>query len=68
MILASLSVWLLVGGALLLSWIVQHLLKPAQHLPPGPKGLPIVGSLFDINNERPWITYGQWSREYGMFP
>jgi hypothetical protein len=39
--------------------------KSQKPYPPGPKGFPIVGNLFDINNERPWITYGKWAKQYG---
>ena len=46
-------------------WLVYTYTKPKHRYPPGPKGLPIVGSLLDINNERPWITYGQWTKQYG---
>lgn len=42
-------------------------IRPKPHYPPGPKGLPLIGSLLDINQERPWITYGKWAREYGEF-
>ncbi|KAJ3574094.1 hypothetical protein NP233_g1993 [Leucocoprinus birnbaumii] len=33
--------------------------------PPGPKGWPIVGNLFDIPHKNSWLTYMQWSKTYG---
>jgi hypothetical protein len=32
-------------------------------LPPGPRGLPIIGNVLEIPAERPWITYSQWSKQ-----
>ncbi len=34
-------------------------------LPPGPKGYPLIGSLFDVPTEKPWITYNEWAETYG---
>ncbi|KAK0469518.1 cytochrome P450 [Desarmillaria tabescens] len=34
-------------------------------LPPGPKGLPLIGNLWDIPAEYPWLTYAKWSASYG---
>lgn len=53
--------------ALAVSWLFYTHLNPKPRYPPGPKGLPFIGSLLDINNERPWITYGEWARQYGKF-
>ncbi|KAL4264901.1 cytochrome P450 family protein [Pleurotus pulmonarius] len=33
-------------------------------LPPGPKGYPIIGNLFDIPFEQQWISYLKWCKEY----
>ncbi|KAF9456307.1 cytochrome P450 [Collybia nuda] len=34
-------------------------------LPPGPKGYPIVGNLFDMPQERTWLVYNEWFKIYG---
>ncbi|KAI0770765.1 cytochrome P450 [Irpex lacteus] len=34
-------------------------------LPPGPPGWPIVGNLFDLPEEHPWLVYSRWSKKYG---
>ncbi|KAH7919873.1 cytochrome P450 [Leucogyrophana mollusca] len=34
-------------------------------LPPGPRGLPILGSAFAVNPTTPWLTYTDWSAKYG---
>lgn len=33
--------------------------------PPGPRGLPLIGSVLDINVGEPWLTYTEWSKHYG---
>jgi hypothetical protein len=34
--------------------------------PPGPKRLPIVGNLFSMPSCQEWVTYRNWSDEFGM--
>ena len=34
-------------------------------LPPGPKPLPVLGNLFDLPIENPWVTYAEWSKSFG---
>ncbi|KAI6042970.1 cytochrome P450 [Pisolithus marmoratus] len=33
--------------------------------PPGPKGLPFIGSALNIDLQRPHLTYTQWAKTYG---
>jgi hypothetical protein len=33
--------------------------------PPGPKGWPILGNLFDVPKEEPWAGYKYLSKKYG---
>ena len=40
--------------------------KPAYPLPPGPKGLPILGNALDIPKNREWVTYEKWGKELSM--
>ncbi|KAF9243459.1 cytochrome P450 [Melanogaster broomeanus] len=35
------------------------------NLPPGPKGLPLLGNILDINTSEPWLTFTQWAASYG---
>ena len=34
-------------------------------LPPGPKGYPLIGSLFDMPIDKPWLVYDEWRKSYG---
>jgi hypothetical protein len=66
MLLLAPSFTIPVSIAILASWLLyKYYLKAKPPYPPGPKGLPIIGSLLDIDNERPWITYGKWANQYG---
>ena len=41
--------------------------RSRSRLPPGPKGLPIVGNLFDFDSTHVWEQFGAWGRQYGWF-
>ena len=34
-------------------------------LPPGPKGYPLVGNLFDMPAQKSWVVYDEWRKIYG---
>ncbi|KAF8897192.1 cytochrome P450 [Infundibulicybe gibba] len=34
-------------------------------LPPGPKGLPLVGNILDMPSEKEWLTFAKWGDTWG---
>ena len=68
MILKSSIPWLLLAVGLLLARFVNKTSKAKQPFPPGPKGIPLIGNILQINSERPWITYSKWCRQHGTHP
>ncbi len=36
------------------------------HLPPGPKGLPLIGNVFDMPKSKEWLTFAKWGEQWGM--
>ena len=45
---------------------VWYSTKKQLSYPPGPKRLPIVGNLFSMPSHEEWVTYRNWSDEFGM--
>ena len=39
--------------------------KPLAQLPPGPKGLPLIGNLLDMPSEKEWLTFARWGDTWG---
>ena len=38
--------------------------RKRRSLPPGPKGVPFFGNVFDVPKEFEWLAYDKWSRQY----
>ncbi|KAH9476133.1 Cytochrome P450 monooxygenase COX2 [Psilocybe cubensis] len=71
-LVATYPVYATVIGALAYTLVVKKL--PWKWLnrnpkrlpsPPGPKGYPLIGSVFEMPTERSWIVYDQWFKKYG---
>ncbi|KAF9037735.1 cytochrome P450 [Panaeolus papilionaceus] len=59
------------AGTLLICTIIKRIATRHRRnphglpLPPGPKGYPIIGNLFDMPIDKPWLTYRDWCDTYG---
>jgi len=38
-----------------------------SRLPPGPRGYPLVGNLFDLASTQVWTQFSAWGKQYGGF-
>ena len=67
--LTTSQLYLLVVVALLGLWATsarKSRSNPNQlPLPPGPKGYPVVGNLFEMPREKVWLLYDRWHQSYG---
>ncbi|KAH6879360.1 O-methylsterigmatocystin oxidoreductase [Coprinopsis sp. MPI-PUGE-AT-0042] len=64
----TLNVWIAAGftvAALALYQAKRAERRSRLPLPPGPKGLPLIGNLLDIPQEKPWEVYSEWAKQYG---
>ena len=55
----------LAGATVLLLVLKYNTGKKYKNLPPGPRGLPFVGNVFQLDDEKPHETITQWSEKYG---
>jgi len=57
---------IVIGGALgAILFLVIVLLKPKHSLPPGPKPIPILGNLRELERKGLWDRATSWLKEYG---
>ena len=59
-------------AALFFSVMLYRQLKKGRYgnpnglpLPPGPKGYPLIGNLFDMPSQSSWLVYDEWRKTYG---
>lgn len=62
-----LSLPVIIGAActFLAYFLVKNLLIRRLPLPPGPRGVPILGNIFDIPRRDEWKAYQTWGVELG---
>ena len=42
----------------------RYLQSPWRKLPPGPRGLPLIGSALELRSHT-WLTFVKWKKEFG---
>ncbi|SJL17045.1 related to cytochrome P450 CYP2 subfamily [Armillaria ostoyae] len=55
--------WLPFLVILVVTYIIRR--YTFSRLPPGPRGLHIVGNILDMPTTKPWLTFARWSELYG---
>ena len=51
------------GFAILLT--VRYFQSPWRKLPPGPKGLPLIGNVLQMGNKQ-WLNFMKWKQDFGQ--
>ena len=56
--------WTLIG-IISLGLLMKYLSRKRPNLPPGPKGIPFFGNVFQMDKSFPHFTLTEWSHQYG---
>ena len=60
-----LTATLCIGGvAFLHHWIKVLRNRPGRVIP-GPRGLPLLGNILDMPQQKEWETFAEWAKEFG---
>ncbi len=61
-----LTAWHVVAAVLLVLIVNAAVVRKRRTpLPPGPRGWPVIGNVFDMPPSYHWKTFATWSEQYG---
>ncbi|PAV19089.1 cytochrome P450 [Pyrrhoderma noxium] len=60
--LLVLGLWFSIGFS---KGIMKLLSVDPESLPPGPRGLPLIGNELQIPRDKQWLCFDRWSKQYG---
>lgn len=61
----SIHVLLVLAALFFMRTVLRSISRKSLSLPPGPKGLPLVGNVLDMPSEKEWLTFARWGETWG---
>jgi hypothetical protein len=49
------------------AYLIKQVFNKKPSYPPGPRGWPLVGNIQDIPQIKPWLTFAEWGKKYGVY-